>query len=114
MAFLCGLDSGSPLTVEAEHYPEALRPQRASFVTVRRGGQLRGCVGSLEPVLPLVASVAVNAFKAAFGDPRFPALTRAESSGLEVHISALSPLEPLLVGSRFDLLATRCRVGSGV
>ena len=44
-------------------YPGPLRRPRASFVTLRREGALRGCTGSLEPDGPLVVGVARNAFR---------------------------------------------------
>ena len=57
-----GLDHGSPLPVNAEQYPEALQAIRATFVTLNLGGALRGCIGHLDGVMPLVKDVAENAF----------------------------------------------------
>jgi AmmeMemoRadiSam system protein A len=51
-----------------------------------------------------VVDVAENAFAAAFLDPRFPPLASQELVRLHLHISRLSPLEPLEVGSEEDLL----------
>ncbi len=100
-----GLRHGRPLEPRPEDYPEALRAPGASFVTLERGGRLRGCIGSLEARRPLVVDVAHNAFSAAFQDPRFPPLQPSELDGLDLHISILTPPEPLPVTSEEDLLA---------
>ncbi len=99
-----GLTHGRPLQVNPLDYPEPLREQRASFVTLNRSGQLRGCIGHLEAVAPLVVDVAENAFAAAFRDPRFPPLSAGEFDDLEIHISVLSPPEPMSFTSESDLL----------
>ncbi len=92
-----GLRTGEPLAVDPDAYPPELRELRATFVTLRHAGQLRGCVGSLVASRPLVADVAHSAFKAAFRDNRFPPLEASELDPLEIHISILSSLEPLSV-----------------
>ena len=105
-----GLHHGAAPPVRLEDWPDELRRQGASFVTLRRRSALRGCVGSLEPHRPLVVDVAENAYKAAFCDGRFPPLTPRELEDLEVHVSVLAPLERLDVGSEAELLA-RLRPG---
>ncbi len=99
-----GLSHGRPLPVSAADYVEELRSYRATFVTLERHGDLRGCIGTLEAVRPLVEDVAHNAFAAAFSDPRFPPLAAAELEGLALHLSILSPPEALPVVSEADLL----------
>jgi len=98
-----GLETGSPLQVNPDAYPPALSARRASFVTLKRNGDLRGCIGSLAPVSSLVEDVARNAFAAAFRDPRFPPLAAAELEELELGISVLGPTEPVEFGSEVDL-----------
>lgn len=100
-----GLRTGAPLAVRAGDYAPGLRLVRASFVTLHARGDLRGCIGHLEAVQPLVEDVAENAFSAAFRDPRFPPLRPAELGGLRIHISVLTPPEPLPCASEADLLA---------
>jgi AmmeMemoRadiSam system protein A len=90
-----GLRTGQPLAVDPDAYPPELGELRATFVTLRRKGELRGCVGGLVASRPLVADVAHSAFGAAFRDNRFPALEASELDQIETHISILSPLEPL-------------------
>ena len=99
-----GLQQGRPLPVEVEAYPVTLQARRASFVTLNRNGALRGCIGHLEAIQPLVADVAENAFAAAFRDPRFPPLAAAELDDLEIHISVLTPATPMRFSSEQDLL----------
>jgi AmmeMemoRadiSam system protein A len=99
-----GLRTGRPLEVDCGRCAAALRAPRASFVTLQRSGELRGCVGELEARFPLAASVANQAFSAAFRDPRFPPVVEAELADLELHISVLGPLERLVVGSEQELL----------
>jgi uncharacterized protein len=99
-----GLNQGSPLEPDPHDYPVALQAERASFVTLHIAGALRGCIGVLDAVRPLVLDVAHNAFAAAFQDPRFPPLTRAELPHLEIHISILTPPQPMRFSSEADLL----------
>lgn len=100
-----GLAVGRPLPIDPLAYPPPLREARAVFVTLRRAGRLRGCVGELEAVRPLVESTARHSYAAAFRDPRFPPLGGEELAGLEVHLSVLGAPEPLDVGSETELLA---------
>ncbi|HXH01977.1 MAG TPA: AmmeMemoRadiSam system protein A [Candidatus Competibacteraceae bacterium] len=102
-SILLGLE-GQRLLPPVDDYPPLLREHRASFVTLEREGDLRGCIGTLQARQPLVRDVSEHAHAAAFADPRFLPLTRAELSGLELHISVLSPLTPLLFADEHDLL----------
>ncbi|MCU7926958.1 MAG: AmmeMemoRadiSam system protein A [Candidatus Thiodiazotropha sp. (ex Dulcina madagascariensis)] len=99
-----GLEQGAPLPVAAGDYPAELQALRASFVTLMREDSLRGCIGHLEAQMPLLEDVAENAYSAAFRDPRFPPLSSAERKGLEIHISVLTPAEPLIFGSEEELI----------
>jgi AmmeMemoRadiSam system protein A len=99
-----GLATGSPLRIEAAHYAPALQGHRATFVTLQIKGALRGCIGSLEANRPLIEDVAQNAFAAAFRDPRFQPLAGAEYGLLDIHISVLSPPEPMTFSDEQDLL----------
>jgi AmmeMemoRadiSam system protein A len=56
---------------------------------------LRGCVGYVFPVTPLYRTVAESARGAAFEDSRFPPVTPAEATELQVSLSILSPLVPI-------------------
>jgi hypothetical protein len=100
-----GLREGCPPRLDLARYPAALAQPRASFVTLHRWSELRGCTGSLEAEEPLVVGVARNAFRAAFSDPRFPPLVRQELEELEISVALLSALEPLAAASEQELLA---------
>lgn len=78
---------------------------RASFVTLQKAGILRGCIGSLTATIPLPQDVMQNAFKAAFQDLRFPALTVEEFEAVDIHISVLSPSSKMSFSSEEDLMA---------
>jgi len=99
-----GLEHGRPLPVDPSDFAPPLDSQRASFVTLRIGGELRGCIGTLEAYQSLVEDIAQNAFNAAFRDPRFFPLSAAEFDALDIHISILNPSEPMNVVDEADLL----------
>ena len=103
-SILHGLDQRTALQVRAADFIPELQAERASFVTLNRSGLLRGCIGHLEACMPLVEDVAENAFSAAFRDPRFPPLGASEFADLEIHISVLTPAEPISFDSEADLL----------
>jgi AmmeMemoRadiSam system protein A len=105
-----GLSDNRPAPVDVESLPEALKERRACFVTLEKHGQLRGCIGSLQAIRPLALDVAANAYAAAFRDPRFPGLTEDELPQLEIHLSLLTPPEPVDCSSEQDLLR-RIRAG---
>ncbi len=71
----------------------------ATFVTLRREGELRGCIGSIDPRRALGEDVARNAQAAAFHDPRFEPLVAIEYEDLAVEVSVLSPRAPLAAAS---------------
>ena len=99
-----GLKHGQPLPVDLASLPPELKPLRATFVTLQHHGQLRGCIGMLEATQPLAEDIARNAYAAAFQDPRFPPLRESEWEGLEIHLSLLTPAEPMAFNSEQDLL----------
>jgi AmmeMemoRadiSam system protein A len=82
----------------------ALAEHAATFVTLRHGGRLRGCVGTLEARLPLDKDVRMHALAAAFHDTRFEALREEEFAALEIEVSLLGPSEPLAAASEAEAL----------
>lgn len=104
-----GNGRGGPPTIDPARFPWPLRAIRASFVTLKAGGELRGCVGSATAHQPLIADVAASAYRAAFGDRRFEDLSREEflslDGGLELSISILSRPRPLAAANEADALA---------
>jgi AmmeMemoRadiSam system protein A len=99
-----GLKKGRPLSIKAADYADELQVPRATFVTLEINKQLRGCIGMLEATRPLVLDVVENAFAAAFRDPRFPPLSEIEYADLDIHISILTPSEPMSFSSEEDLI----------
>lgn len=100
-----GLATQKPLSVYLNDFPEELTKHRASFVTLEINQQLRGCIGLLEAMRPLVIDICENAFSAAFKDPRFPPLSAEEFELLDIHISILTPATKLVFSSESDLIA---------
>ena len=82
-----------------------LLEHRATFVTLKQGGELRGCIGSLQARQPLGADVESNARAAAFSDPRFTPLTASELERIEVEVSVLSSPVRVLFADHQDLVA---------
>lgn len=81
--------------VERPVPPPILKGNRGCFVTLHKHGQLRGCIGTIEPTCPLVECVEKNAKNAAFRDPRFPRLSAKELSDIDIEVSVLSVPERL-------------------
>lgn len=101
IAEVLGLSAPDPLAgIESED----LHRPAATFVTLTRGGQLRGCIGSLEARRPLLEDVRANARAAAFEDPRFPALTVDEFDDIAIEVSVLSRPHPLDVRSEQEAI----------
>ena len=72
-------------------YPK-LGQKLGVFVTLRKKGDLRGCIGSIIGVEPLYRGVIANAIHAAVDDPRFPRLRQKELESVEIEISVMTPL----------------------
>jgi len=83
----------------------ALRAPGASFVTLTIAGQLRGCIGALEPYQPLAEDVREHAVAAAIEDPRFPPVSSAEVDRIEIEVSRLTLPKGLEYKDAEDLLA---------
>ena len=92
----------APPDVDGALLPEALRDPHAAFVTLTRRGELRGCIGTLDFVRPLWASVLGAARAAALDDPRFPPLEAAELAEVRLEISVLDPPVKLTDPATFD------------
>lgn len=93
-----------PEVDESDLTDAALNQELATFVTLKKNNQLRGCIGNLEPVGPLLKSITDNACHAAFHDHRFSPLTREEFADIVVDISILTSPEPLAYADGDDLL----------
>jgi AmmeMemoRadiSam system protein B/AmmeMemoRadiSam system protein A len=74
---------------------ESMKPPRGAFVTLKKNGQLRGCIGDIFPQRPLYKSVIGNAIYAAFADRRFRQLQKEEYDQIKIEISALTMPKPV-------------------
>jgi MEMO1 family protein len=98
--------------IEGEVFKKATERERApwlsqagaTFVTLTKNDELRGCIGSLQAARPLGEDVAQNALGAAFRDPRFPAVSAAEWPQCRVEVSLLSTAKPVRFADEADLL----------
>ncbi len=79
--------------LDPESYPltDTLRERHGAFVTLRKRGQLRGCIGHTVNREPLANSVRDNAINAASRDPRFEPVAPEELRQITVEVSALTP-----------------------
>jgi AmmeMemoRadiSam system protein A len=100
-----GVRGGQLPPLDLESLPERLRELGASFVTLTIGGNLRGCIGALEPYQPLAEDVREHAIAAALQDYRFPNVTPEELSQIEIEVSRLTIPVPLEYETPEDLLS---------
>ena len=99
------LSKGTKLEVGPGGVPsEKLVENGACFVTLKKAGELCGCIGSLEAHKPLFMDVIDNAVASAAGDPRFPPLTLPELQHIKISISVLTKPEEFPVKSPEELL----------
>jgi AmmeMemoRadiSam system protein A len=82
----------------------ALRKESGTFVTLKLAGQLRGCIGNLEPAGSVYDGIQRNAVNAAFNDYRFTPLTSEELERVHIDVSILSPASPLAYRDGQDLI----------
>ncbi|MCL5098656.1 MAG: AmmeMemoRadiSam system protein B [Candidatus Omnitrophica bacterium] len=83
--------------------PKFTQP-KGCFVTLTRQGDLRGCIGHIEPQMPLYQAVIENARASAIHDPRFLPVQSNELNQIEIEISVLTVPKPLAFGSAEDLV----------
>jgi len=96
---------GQPLpTLQFSDLTPALQAIGASFVTLTRLGELRGCIGTLEPSKPLARDICEHAAAAALEDYRFPHVQVQELAEIQVEVSRLTTPQPLDYDTSQDLL----------
>lgn len=94
-AITARLNNRKPVPVDKGRLTPRLREPLGAFVTLTIKGELRGCIGRFTSNDPLWEVVAAMATEAAFGDPRFPALTKAEYPSVSLEISVLGPMKKI-------------------
>lgn len=86
-----------------ERLPEELRGRAGAFVSLKKGGELRGCIGTFQPTRDnLAEEIVSNAISAATRDPRFHPVRPEELPELEVSVDVLSEPEPVDDVSQLD------------
>ncbi|MCZ6622649.1 MAG: AmmeMemoRadiSam system protein A, partial [Deltaproteobacteria bacterium] len=88
-----GVVYGATRPVGQVEDPYLLSSEYGSFVTLHKGTELRGCIGTCSPTSPLYETVAEMTQAAATQDHRFSPITKDEIHGIHINISVLSPLE---------------------
>jgi AmmeMemoRadiSam system protein A len=105
--------SGSPPTVP-DDVPEEFEKSAGVFVSIKKHGQLRGCIGTIEPVTSsVVEEVSANAISAGINDPRFQPVRKDELDDLDYSVDVLQPPEPILGQHELDPMKYGVIVRSG-
>ncbi len=91
--------------LKTDEVPKQLIESKACFVTLKKSGQLRGCIGGFFPVQPLYQAVLGGTLNAATKDRRFKPVTTEELDSIEIEISVLTVPKALKFKSPEDLLA---------
>jgi AmmeMemoRadiSam system protein A len=98
------LETGKKLAPSSDDFcDEIFWERRGTFVTLTIGKALRGCIGSIIPIKPLIMDIVDNSINAAFRDPRFYPLTKQEFKSIEIEISILTIPERLEFNNLWDL-----------
>ena len=84
---------GTKAPYQEDTLPENLKQNFGAFITIKKAGQLRGCIGKFISSESLHKVISYSAFASAFEDPRFPPLTENEFAEIELGITVLGPLK---------------------
>lgn len=101
-------ESIDKLSLERDN--EYLSDERACFVTLYLDGELRGCIGSLQPHRKLIDDIMNNAKSAAFQDYRFQPLSKNEFEKIDIEISLLT-LPKILIYESLEELKDKINIG---
>jgi len=86
-----------------EPLPPEMQQRAGAFVSLHAHGDLRGCIGTIEPTQASLASEVINnAIMAATEDPRFPPVRPGELAGLEISVDVLTAPEPVSSPAQLD------------
>lgn len=95
---------GRQLELNPATFDEVLRRPAGAFVSLHtKGGDLRGCIGSIYPMAPLCQAVAASAVNAATRDPRFYPVKKEELGNLEIEISVMGPVEAIASADEIEV-----------
>ena len=104
-ALECGVKGERLPPIDPFSITPRLQEEGASFVTLTEGGQLRGCIGALEPYQSLAQDVREHAVAAALEDPRFPPVNDRELGRINIEVSRLTRPVLLSYQDAHDLLS---------
>lgn len=76
--------------LSVEDIPPEFTEKRGVFVTLKKNGALRGCIGYPEPVYPLISALLDSSVSAAVRDPRFPPVKLKEMDDITVEVTVLT------------------------
>ncbi len=100
-----GQNTKPAIPINIDDFPSPhLQANGASFVTITKNNELRGCIGTLDAYRPLIEDVIYNAQAAAFSDPRFLPLTLSELEQIHLQVSVLSRPEAMNFSSETNLI----------
>ncbi|MFW5961888.1 MAG: AmmeMemoRadiSam system protein A [bacterium] len=95
--------SGKEVEVEEKELPPILKKEAGVFVTLKKNGSLRGCMGTFRPVQKNAAyEIISNAMTAAENDPRFPEVQKEELNEIKISVDILSEPEQVIDKSELD------------
>ncbi len=90
------MEHGKVMPEFQEPVPAELQKPAGVFVSLKKQGQLRGCIGTILPTQPdATGEIIRNAVSAATADPRFPRVKPQELAELEISVDILTPPEPI-------------------
>jgi AmmeMemoRadiSam system protein A len=113
------LETGQPPAKSPSPLPDSFQIKRGTFVSIKKGNELRGCIGTLTPCHKNIwQEIVHNAIKAGSADPRFPSVSHTELPHLNFSVDILSPLEKVDDVSQLDCkrygLVLKCGQRQGV
>jgi len=97
------LREGKEIDYTKEGLP-GLDEESGVFTTLKKQGQLRGCIGYPEPVYPLGKALVKSAISAATADPRFSPVSLEEFGSLDLELTVLTPPEKITVNKPEEYL----------
>lgn len=96
--------SGQEIKISEEELPEILKKEAGVFVSLKKNGRLRGCMGSFRPVQKNAAyEIVSNAMTAAENDPRFPTVKKEELQDIIISVDILSEPEKIRDKNELDV-----------
>ncbi|MDM7913308.1 MAG: TIGR00296 family protein [Methanotrichaceae archaeon] len=95
--------------IEPKGLPPVFNEKRGVFVTIHKEGELRGCIGYPQPILPLGRAIVDSAINACSRDPRFPCVRPSELDRVEIEVTILTKPETYDVPK--DQLPKLVRIG---